>query len=159
MPWGGDGFNVWNAVTNLWPSRLQLGPDSPSMRSMLADRLENGQLSILRPDSGEGVETLSQLLTLLYIGLEEHWEKDLKPWKNPFPAGDPYATKYDNFVDKLRKKFKLGADANPFRRCKGQQLRVLQGDGVALDSLGDMLAGMVTNRSHDLKIEIACRQP
>ena len=34
---------------------------------------------------------------------------------------------------------------NPFRRFTGQQMRILQGDGVALDTLPDMLASLLAN--------------
>merc|ERR1712203_1031367 len=34
---------------------------------------------------------------------------------------------------------------NPFRCFKGQQMRILQGDGVALDTVGDMLASLLAN--------------
>ena len=34
---------------------------------------------------------------------------------------------------------------NPFRRFTGQQFRILQGDGVALDTVGDMLASLLAN--------------
>merc|ERR1712048_1127135 len=40
---------------------------------------------------------------------------------------------------------KVGIAGNPFRRFKGQQMRVLQGDGVALDTVGDMLASLLAN--------------
>jgi nicotinamide phosphoribosyltransferase len=138
-----DGFNIWNAITNLWSSEDT--SNGVSMRGMLAQRLKDGQLNIIRPDSGEGVETLPQLLTVLELTLNEHWQKDVKAVKNPFDAKDPYAEKYNTFVNMVRKKRGLAADANPFRRPIGQQLRVLQGDGVALTSLGDMLASMVAN--------------
>jgi len=81
----------------------------------------------------------------LNLSLPEHWQKDLKPVKNPFPSGDPYHEKYNNFVNSVRKKVGVAADANPFRRFAGQQMRVLQGDGVALVSLPDMLASMAAN--------------
>jgi len=138
-----DGFNIWNATTNLWSSEDV--SNGVSMRAMLAERLKNGQLNIVRPDSGEGVETIPQLLTVLELVLNEHWQKDLKAVINPFAAKDPYAEKYNTFVAAVRKHRKLPADANPFRRPIGQQLRVLQGDGVALTSLGDMLATMAAN--------------
>lgn len=41
------------------------GEGGRSMRDMLAERLSNGQLNLIRPDSGEAIETLPQLLTLL----------------------------------------------------------------------------------------------
>jgi nicotinamide phosphoribosyltransferase len=111
----------------------------------LKQRLDGGQLNIVRPDSGEGVETLPQLLTVLSLALDEHWQKEMKPVQNPFSQGSPYHAKYEEFVKKVRTKVGCAGDANPFRRPIAQQLRVLQGDGVALSSLPDMLASMVSN--------------
>jgi len=55
--------------------------------------------------------------------------------------------KYQNVVKKIAAS--LGANApasgNPFRRFAGQQFRVLQGDGVSLDTVGDMLASLLAN--------------
>ena len=84
-----DGFNIWNAVCNHWTS--DANPDAAgggvSMRAMLKERLENGQLSLIRPDSGEGVATLPQLLTLWKEGLPEHWvaDADLPTLTEKFP--------------------------------------------------------------------------
>merc|ERR1719215_2501764 len=60
-----DGFNIWNAVSRLWPSTVVPPDGGDSMRTMLTKRLEAFQLTLIRPDSGEGVETLPQLLTIL----------------------------------------------------------------------------------------------
>merc|ERR1719245_344117 len=142
-----DGFNIWNAVCNQWTS--DDNPDAAgggvSMRAMLKERLDNGQLSIIRPDSGEGIETLPQYLTLLNEGLPEHWvaASDLPPMACKFAAGDPRAAKYEQVVEKIRAE--TGLSGNPFRRFTGQQLRVLQGDGIALDTIGDMLASLLAN--------------
>jgi len=49
-------------------------------------------------------------------------------------------------LDKIRKKVGLAkGEGNPFRRFIGQQFRVLQGDGVALSTVGDMLASLLAN--------------
>lgn len=138
-----DGFNIWNAVANLWPSEDD--SNGASMRSMLKTRLDARQLNLIRPDSGEGVETIPHLLSVLSLTLPEHWEKEPCKVENPFPAGDPYAAKYDAFVAKVKAKFGAAPNGNPFRRFTDQNFRVLQGDGVALDSLPDMLACMVAN--------------
>ena len=140
-----DGFNIWNAVTRLWPSELVPADGGDSMRALLAKRLESLQLSLIRPDSGEGVETLPQLLTVLNTALKEHFQEDLAPLVPIFPADDPYAAKYDALLAKIRAKLGLDGEANPFRRFKGQQMRILQGDGVALDTVGDMLASLLAN--------------
>jgi nicotinamide phosphoribosyltransferase len=139
-----DGFNIWNAVCNHWPSDV-VPEGGTSMRAMLAERLEKGQLSLIRPDSGEGVETLPQLLTLMHLCLPEHWvEAGALPALTPkFEAGDPRAAKYAEVVDQIRKK--TGLPGNPFRRFVGQQMRVLQGDGIALDTVGDMCASVLAN--------------
>merc|ERR1719171_1364806 len=113
------------------------------MRAMLAKRLEAAQLNLIRPDSGEGCETLPQLLTLLNLSLNEHFQKELAPLTQLFPSGDPYEAKYNQVVDRIRKRF--GLEGNPFRRFQGQQMRILQGDGVALDTVGDMLASLLAN--------------
>jgi nicotinamide phosphoribosyltransferase len=141
-----DGFNIWNAVCNHWTSDVQ--PDAfggMSMRAMLNERLKRGQLSIIRPDSGEGVETLPQLLTLLHEGLPEHWvaASDLAQMTDVFDASDARAEKYEALVSKIRAK--TGLEGNPFRCFNGQQMRVLQGDGIALDTVGDMLASLLAN--------------
>merc|ERR1719392_647930 len=47
-----DGFNIWNAVLNLWSSD-DTSHGGESMRGMLAERLQKGQLTLIRPDSGE----------------------------------------------------------------------------------------------------------
>merc|ERR1719473_1639253 len=70
-------------------------------------------------------------------------EVDKLPAITPkFEAGDEQA-KYDAVLGKIRQK--TGIPGNPFRRFKDQQTRVLQGDGVALDTVGDMLASLVAN--------------
>jgi nicotinamide phosphoribosyltransferase len=138
-----DGFNIWNAVTNLWPSDAEMN-GCPSMRAMLAERLANGQATILRPDSGEGVETLPQLLTVLSYVLPEHWETELAELVSIFPPGDSHEGKYFNVIQKIMAKLGMSG-GNPFRRMKGQQMRVLQGDGVALDSVCDMCASILAN--------------
>jgi nicotinamide phosphoribosyltransferase len=139
-----DGFNIWNAVARLWPSDVVPADGGASMRAMLTARLNAFQLTLLRPDSGEGVETLPQLLTVLHGALPEHFEANLAPLTTVFPAGDPYEAKYNEVVARI--KAKLGvAGGNPFRRFRGQQMRILQGDGIALDTVGDMLASLLSN--------------
>merc|ERR1719310_1768111 len=80
-----DGFNIWNAVTRLWPSDKVPPDGGDSMRGMLTKRLEAIQLTLIRPDSGEGVETLPQLLSILNLALPEHWDDKLAPLKPIFP--------------------------------------------------------------------------
>merc|ERR1719203_2338734 len=140
-----DGFNIWNAVTRLWPSDVVPADGGDSMRAMLTKRLNAMQLTLIRPDSGEGVETLPQLLTVLNTVLPEHFQEDLAQLASVFPEGDPYNAKYDEFVEKVRAKLGMPAGSNPFRRFRGQQFRILQGDGVALDTVGDMLASLLAN--------------
>jgi nicotinamide phosphoribosyltransferase len=141
-----DGFNIWNAIARLWPSDIVPVGGGDSIRAMLAKRLQAQQLSLIRPDSGEGVETLPQILTILHTALKEHWQDELAPLASVFPSGDPYEAKYDAVVSKIRAKLGMESNsANPFRRFKGQQMRVLQGDGVALDTVGDMLASLLAN--------------
>jgi hypothetical protein len=41
---------------------------------MLAERLAERRLNLIRPDSGEAIESLPQLLTLLSKVLPEHWQ-------------------------------------------------------------------------------------
>lgn len=115
------------------------------MRTMLTKRLEAFQLTLLRPDSGEGVETCPQLLSVLLGALPEHWDDKLAPIVPLFDSSDPYEAKYQALVSKVRAKVGCSGSENPFRRFKGQQLRVLQGDGVALDTVGDMLASLLAN--------------
>merc|ERR550539_242217 len=62
-----------------------------------------------------------------------------------FAAGDRHAPLYSAVLRKIRAKAGVPGDGNPFRRFKGQQMRVLQGDGVALDTVGDMLASLLAN--------------
>ena len=139
-----DGFNIWNAVTNLWPSE-----DAPSggqsMRAMLRERLANGQLTLIRPDSGEAIETLPQMLTVIQSVLSEHWQAELPQLKPLFEPSDPRAAKYAELIKSIQAKtgLKGGPEVNPFRRFANQQFRILQGDGVALDTVGDMLAALL----------------
>jgi len=139
-----DGFNIWNAVTRLWPSDVVPADGGDSMRAMLTQRLKAFQLTLLRPDSGEGVETLPQLITILQQVLPEHFQADLAPLASVFPTGDPYEEKYKAAVARISAKFGE-SNGNPFRRFQGQQMRILQGDGVALDTVGDMLSSLLAN--------------
>merc|ERR1712190_217384 len=101
-----DGFNIWNAVARLWPSDVVPADGGDSMRTMLTKRLNALQLNLIRPDSGEGVETLPQLLTILYNAVPEQFESesDLPALKAIFPAGDAYETKYNEIVGKIQAK-------------------------------------------------------
>merc|ERR1711953_1590316 len=83
-----DGFNIWNAVARLWPSDVVPTDGGDSMRTMLTTRLNAMQLTLIRPDSGEGIETLPQYLTILYNVLPEHFEADLAKLAKIFPPGD-----------------------------------------------------------------------
>merc|ERR1712003_557389 len=98
-----DGFNIWNAVARMWPSDVVPPDGGDSMRAMLTKRLNAMQLTLIRPDSGEGVETLPQLLTILYNVLPEHFESNLAPLAKVFPGGD-YEKKYNEVVQKIRAK-------------------------------------------------------
>merc|ERR1712050_95024 len=138
-----DGFNIWNAVSRLWPSTVVPADGGDSMRAMLTQRLNATQLTLIRPDSGEGVETLPQLLTVLFGTLNDHFQAELQPLAPIFGEDAAYEEKYNSVVAKI--KAKLGTEGNPFRRFKGQQMRILQGDGVALDTVGDMLASLLAN--------------
>jgi len=138
-----DGFNIWNAVANLWPSD-ESSNGGPSMRAMIRERLAAGTLCLIRPDSGEGVETLPQLLTILRAAIPEAWMES-PPMRPIFDASDARAAKYEAALAKIRAKCGLPDGANPFYRCKDQQFRVLQGDGVALDTVGDMCASLLAN--------------
>ena len=142
-----DGFNIWNALCNHWPSE-DTSNGGPSMRGMLRERLASGQLTLIRPDSGEAIETLPQMLTLSAHLLSEHWQKELLPLRQIFPDGDPRQKVYEEVLSMIRRK--IGREGgehpeNPFRRFTGQQFRILQGDGVALDTVGDMLASLLAN--------------
>merc|ERR1719453_879898 len=140
-----DGFNIWHAVSRLWPSTLVPPDGGLSMREMIKQRLEAFQLTLIRPDSGEGVETLPHLMTILNLALPEHFDADLKPLAPVFPNNAEAEAKYTALVAKIRTRFGMADGSNPFRRFKGQQMRVLQGDGVALDTVGDMLASLLSN--------------
>jgi len=139
-----DGFNIWNAVANHWCSD-DTSHGGPSMKAMLKERLAAGQLSLIRPDSGEGVETLPQLLTLVSKVLPEMWQAELPALTNPFGESDPRAARYLAVVNKINKKLGKAEGSNPFRCFIGQQFRILQGDGVALDTVGDMCASLLCN--------------
>jgi len=140
-----DGFNVWNSMINHWPSEAIPAEGGTSMRAMLAERLEGRRLNLIRPDSGEAIETLPQLLTLLMAALPEHAmpESEMPPLAPKFDASHPKAAAWEEAVAKIRAK--VGTSGNPFRRFIGQNMRVLQGDGVALDTVGDMLASLLAN--------------
>eukprot|EP00931_Biecheleriopsis_adriatica_P006966 TRINITY_DN108308_c0_g1_i1.p1 TRINITY_DN108308_c0_g1~~TRINITY_DN108308_c0_g1_i1.p1 ORF type:complete len:1036 (-),score=220.98 TRINITY_DN108308_c0_g1_i1:133-3123(-) len=142
-----DGFNIWNAVSRLWPN--EFCPDAEfggeSMRQMLRTRLDAKQLTLIRPDSGEGIETLPQLLTILAGAMPEMWEQNLPPLQDIFEGDAVYSSKYNAVVNKIRANLGLPDGCNPFRRFVGQQMRVLQGDGVALDTVGDMCASLLAN--------------
>jgi len=138
-----DGFNIWNAVSKLWPCDVRPADGGESMRELLAARLKNGQLNLIRPDSGEGIETLPQLLTILFTALKEHWEEELPAMRPVFTEDEQYEARYTACVQRIQAK--VGKDGNPFRRFRGQQMRVLQGDGVALDTVGDMMASILAN--------------
>jgi len=143
-----DGFNIWNAVANLWPSeKVVEGGEAGglSMRAIIRARLKAGQLTLVRPDSGEGVETLPQLLSLFHATLPEAWESGLSPLRPLFAPTDPRQAEYEAVCESIRKAKGLPAGDNPFRRFVGQQFRILQGDGVALDTVGDMCASILAN--------------
>ena len=89
----------------------------------------------MRPDSGEAVETLPQMLSLFHAVLPEVWDSELAPLRQLFPPGDPRNAKYEALLSSIRAKLGLHSGDNPFRRFKSQQFRILQGDGVALDTV------------------------
>jgi len=115
------------------------------MKAMLSTRLNALQLTLIRPDSGEGVETLPQLLSILSVVLPEHFQSDLPALAKVFPAGDAYEAKWNAVLKKIQAKVGVQEGQNPFRRFNGQQMRILQGDGVALDTVGDMLSSLLAN--------------
>merc|ERR1719201_326239 len=133
-------------MTNLWPSDDESNGGA-SMRAMLKERLANGQLTLIRPDSGEAIETLPQMLTVIQSVLSEHWQAELPQLKPLFEPSDPRAAKYAELIKSIQAKtgLKGGPEVNPFRRFANQQFRILQGDGVALDTVGDMLASLLAN--------------
>jgi len=61
-----------------------------------------------------------------------------------FPQDAAYEARYKELVRKICM-FTGLKEGNPFRSFKGQQMRVLQGDGVALDTVGDMLGSLLAN--------------
>ena len=159
-----DGFNIWNALANQWTSE--------KMTELLKQRNESGKLTLLRPDSGKAIETLPQLLTMAREVLEHgHWDDGnalgtIDPNWVVSNFGDTateaelaeYKQKYNTIVDTVRMHVnaheernatmgKIGSNenANPFRSFKGQQFRILQGDGVALNTVEDMLASILAN--------------
>ena len=140
-----DGFNIWNSIVNHWPCEKSVDGSSTSMRSMLAERLAERRLNLIRPDSGEAIESLPQLLTLLSKVLPEHWQDaaSLPALTPKFPAGHPKAAAWEAVLAKIQAK--VGTTGNPFRRPLDQNMRILQGDGVALDTIGDMLASLLSN--------------
>lgn len=94
-----DGFNIWNAVANLWPSTEEVWGEGEgdvggggSLRGLLNERMARGVLTLLRPDSGEGVETLPQMLTILTTAIPEIWQTNLPDVVSPFPD-DPQRAK------------------------------------------------------------------
>ncbi|KAL1523957.1 hypothetical protein AB1Y20_018873 [Prymnesium parvum] len=139
-----DGFNIWNACANLWPSTEEA--EGVSMRGLINDRMARGMLTLLRPDSGEGVETLPQMLTILQTAIPEVWQKDCADVVSPFADDPARKVRYEVILDKIRRKVGLGQGVgNPFRRFVGQQFRILQGDGVSLVTVPDMLASLLAN--------------
>ena len=139
-----DGFNIWNACANLWPSEEEA--DGLSMRSLINERMARGVLTLIRPDSGEGVETLPQMLTILNQAIPEVWQTELSPVVSPFTDDAARSQRYEALLDRIRIKVGLSeGKGNPFRRFIGQQFRILQGDGVALSTVGDMLASILAN--------------
>ena len=142
-----DGFNIWNSVANHWPSDEVPGglAGGKSLKAMIDERLSEGRLNLLRPDSGEGIEALPQLLTMLSMVLPDHFvpTAELPALTDKFAPGSAEATKWAAVLAKIQAK--VGTSGNPFRRFKGQNMRVLQGDGVALDTIGDMCASLLSN--------------
>jgi len=146
-----DGFNVWNSVANHWPSEAAPSEGAQSMRAMLKERLAGNRLNLVRPDSGDGIETLPQLLTILHAALPEHTvpgesglgRDEMPELEAKFAPGHPKAAKWEAIIAKIQAK--VGTSGNPFRRFVRQNMRVLQGDGVQLDTIGDMLASLVAN--------------
>jgi nicotinic acid phosphoribosyltransferase len=178
-----DGFNIWNAVQNQWTTK--------EMKTLIAERQKNRQLTLLRPDSGEAIETLPQLLKMLEDALPDVWDKkppglqtknifsqvtltlraalradqlltrELQPVLDALKKDErpEYAT-MTKMVATLNENAKAAVERSTqcegyytehmrgrsqFKRFVGQQFRILQGDGVSLDSIQDMLASIVAN--------------
>lgn len=54
--------------------------------------------------------------------------------------------RYEKLLERIRAKAGLSRrEGNPFRRFSAQQFRILQGDGVSLATVGDMLASLLAN--------------
>ena len=117
-----DGFNIWNAIACLWPSD-DSSNGGQSMRSMLTERLGSGLLTLIRPDSGEGVETLPQMMTLLHHALPEHWQKDLAPIQPVFLASDPRAAKYEEVLQKIRANIATPEEMDEISRLDGPDVK------------------------------------
>lgn len=114
-----DGFNVWNAIKKQW--------SNAAMVDLLKDRVCQSKVSIFRPDSGEGIEALPQYVKLLIQHVVPKIDEALK-------EGNSSAEKPD---------YERG-DVT-FQSVGAGGLRVLQGDGVRLDTLPLMLASVVAN--------------
>lgn len=132
-----DGFNIWNSVYNQWTT--------PEMKHLVCDRKMNGRLTLLRPDSGEAVESLPQLLTALK---ETYEESNLPIAKKPAstPNGkESYETAYI-WSRQPRNLLNDGTHIQgSYNYFDGQLFRILQGDGVALGSVERMCASIVAN--------------
>lgn len=160
-----DGFNIWNAIPDVWGGLprgynndrssveikketglswdTKLGPENPylatynlnqvsgnvktflethypldTVRGLVMYRQLSGTLSIVRPDSGEVEECLPNLLHFMFLTFPEHCVVESTNVK-----GTP--VKYVRF--------------------KGQQLRLLQGDGVSLREFSSFLCNTQTN--------------
>jgi nicotinic acid phosphoribosyltransferase len=133
-----DGYNAWGSIIYHAPNSKATGTttddmlgrlneaDPESFLFMLNERIKSKKHTLFRPDSGEPIEVLPQMLTLMSDSrvLGMYWE--------------PPTTK-DSSTIGLK-------DNGLFGRWRGGAVRILQGDGVKLGSVEDMLASLVANR-------------
>lgn len=120
-----DGYNIWNAMYNQWPSKQMMKHLDEFFSTPPPEGLP--KILVLRPDSGDGSEQLPQLAEVLYKGFMN--EKGYLERKYP-------------------KLFKLVQCAEPGDRKNDRQffspdaygsypvcIKILQGDAVSYKSL------------------------
>ena len=155
-----DGFNVWNAIKNQWP-RIE------SVKRRLA-LVKNGKtrLNVLRPDSGEGFESLPQYMKMLEFTTEVGTQKT--PATETPPAdvqegGDGEAEQAgsqttpptnnkstvqqrSDFANGIWNDAKVVANAGTtYKKFNGNAFKILQGDGVDLPTVDLMLSSVAVN--------------
>lgn len=178
-----DGFNIWDAIKNLWGDKL---------KDKVLKRMGGNKLMLIRPDSGEPIESVPQLLKFLeeqyapkgaiavkytdvtsgqnninvdVIG-KTHAHKSIQNLLNGKDEDAFYNKINPKLLDALRQRYNQytkkipGTDprstdilqhvkfkdiTSPFTDFSRQRLRILQGDGIALDTLPKILASMTVN--------------